>query len=87
MGRQRWSLFSRASKLYLEKYELLVSYSFLVCMAQRSLISCSGEMVQVSIAPVPGKRIEHTGVKIELLGQIGMLCYPCSCFLYQFLLK
>ena len=28
---------------------------------------------QVSIAPVPGKRIEHMGVKIELLGQIGML--------------
>ena len=31
---------------------------------------------QVSIAPVPGKRIEHMGVKIELLGQIGMLSYP-----------
>jgi len=28
---------------------------------------------QVSITPVPGKRIEHMGVKIELLGQIGML--------------
>jgi len=27
--------------------------------------------MQVSIAPVPGKRLEHTGVKIELLGQIG----------------
>ena len=27
--------------------------------------------LQVSIAPVPGKRIEHMGVKIELLGQIG----------------
>ncbi|KAG2577859.1 hypothetical protein PVAP13_6NG235700 [Panicum virgatum] len=26
---------------------------------------------QVSITPVPGKRIEHMGVKIELLGQIG----------------
>ena len=26
---------------------------------------------QVSIAPVPGKRLEHTGIKIELLGQIG----------------
>jgi vacuolar protein sorting-associated protein 26 len=27
--------------------------------------------LQVSVAPVPGKRLEHTGVKIELLGQIG----------------
>lgn len=27
---------------------------------------------EVSIAPVPGKRLEHTGVKIELLGQIEL---------------
>ena len=36
-------------------------------------LSCYGIGVQVSIAPVPGKRLEHTGVKIELLGQIGNL--------------
>lgn len=28
----------------------------------------------MSIAPIPGKRVEHQGVKIELLGQIGMIC-------------
>lgn len=28
--------------------------------------------MQVSIEPIQGKKIEHTGVKIELLGQIGM---------------
>jgi vacuolar protein sorting-associated protein 26 len=26
---------------------------------------------EVRIDPVPGKKVEHTGVKIELLGQIG----------------
>ncbi|CAN6347778.1 unnamed protein product [Urochloa humidicola] len=35
----------------------------------QSLETLSGE---VSIAPVPGKRIEHMGVKIELLGQIEL---------------
>ncbi|XP_047048973.1 vacuolar protein sorting-associated protein 26A-like isoform X1 [Lolium rigidum] len=35
----------------------------------QSMETISGE---VSIAPVPGKRIEHTGVKIELLGQIEL---------------
>ncbi|CAL5093485.1 unnamed protein product [Urochloa decumbens] len=35
----------------------------------QSLETISGE---VSIAPVPGKRIEHMGVKIELLGQIEL---------------
>jgi len=39
----------------------------------QSLETISGE---VSIAPVPDKRIEHMDVKIELLGQIGMLSYP-----------
>jgi len=34
----------------------------------QSLETISGE---VSIAPVPDKRIEHMDVKIELLGQIG----------------
>lgn len=29
--------------------------------------------VQVSVEPVHGKKVEHTGVKIELLGQIGVL--------------
>ncbi|OEL12788.1 Vacuolar protein sorting-associated protein 26A, partial [Dichanthelium oligosanthes] len=33
----------------------------------QSLDTIAGE---VSIAPVPGKRLEHTGVKIEMLGQI-----------------
>ena len=28
---------------------------------------------QVRIEPLPGKRVEHAGVKIELLGQIGVL--------------
>ncbi|KAL5204926.1 hypothetical protein ABZP36_009797 [Zizania latifolia] len=37
--------------------------------AFQSLETISGE---VSIAPVPGKRIEHTGIKIELLGQIEL---------------
>lgn len=31
--------------------------------------------VQVVIEPAQGKKVEHTGVKIELLGQIGMLCW------------
>ncbi|KAG8093238.1 hypothetical protein GUJ93_ZPchr0012g19703 [Zizania palustris] len=35
----------------------------------QSLETISGE---VSIAPVPGKTIDHTGVKIELLGQIEL---------------
>ncbi|XP_006664040.2 vacuolar protein sorting-associated protein 26A-like isoform X2 [Oryza brachyantha] len=35
----------------------------------QSLETISGE---VSVAPVPGKRIEHLGVKIELLGQIEL---------------
>ncbi|KAG8090509.1 hypothetical protein GUJ93_ZPchr0011g27985 [Zizania palustris] len=35
----------------------------------QSLETISGE---VSIAPVPGKRIAHTGIKIELLGQIAL---------------
>ena len=29
--------------------------------------------MQVSIDPIHGKKVEHTGVKIELLGQIGMV--------------
>ena len=29
--------------------------------------------VQVIIEPTQGKKVEHTGVKIELLGQIGVL--------------
>ncbi|CAM0873972.1 unnamed protein product [Alopecurus aequalis] len=37
--------------------------------AFQSLETIAGE---VSIAPVPGKRIEHMGVKIELLGQIEL---------------
>ncbi|KAL6654248.1 hypothetical protein ACP70R_007713 [Stipagrostis hirtigluma subsp. patula] len=37
--------------------------------AFQSLETIAGE---VSIAPVPGKRLEHTGVKIELLGQIEL---------------
>ncbi|KAF2907921.1 hypothetical protein DAI22_12g137000 [Oryza sativa Japonica Group] len=35
----------------------------------QSLETISGE---VSVVPVPGKRIEHLGVKIELLGQIEL---------------
>ncbi|CAO2149838.1 unnamed protein product [Urochloa humidicola] len=37
--------------------------------AFQSLETIAGE---VSIAPVPGKRLEHMGVKIELLGQIEL---------------
>uniref|UniRef100_A0A804MUK5 Vacuolar protein sorting-associated protein 26A n=1 Tax=Zea mays TaxID=4577 RepID=A0A804MUK5_MAIZE len=37
--------------------------------AFQTLETIAGE---VSIAPVPGKRLEHTGVKIELLGQIEL---------------
>jgi len=37
--------------------------------AFQSMETIAGE---VSIAPVPGKRIEHMGVKIELLGQIEL---------------
>lgn len=29
------------------------------------------------IDPVPGKKVEHTGVKIELLGQIGISIITC----------
>ena len=29
------------------------------------------DVLQVRIDPLPGKKVEHTGVKIELLGQIG----------------
>lgn len=29
--------------------------------------------MQVSIEPIQGKRVEHNGVKVELLGQIGAL--------------
>lgn len=32
----------------------------------------TSQLFQVSIEPVQGKKVEHTGVKIELLGQIGM---------------
>lgn len=28
--------------------------------------------MQVSIEPTQGKKVEHNGVKIELLGQIGL---------------
>ncbi|KAJ0046065.1 hypothetical protein Pint_05140 [Pistacia integerrima] len=31
---------------------------------------------KVSIEPVQGKKVEHNGVKIELLGQIGELLFP-----------
>ena len=73
MGRQQWSLFSRAWKQYLEKYDFLV-LTYLAWVMPIIKIRWNG--FQVSIAPVPGKRIEHMGVKIELLGQIGMLSYP-----------
>jgi vacuolar protein sorting-associated protein 26 len=42
----------------------------LMVPAFQSLETIAGE---VSVAPVPGKRVEHQGVKIELLGQIGMM--------------
>jgi hypothetical protein len=34
-----------------------------------NLVFC--DVLQVRIDPLPGKKVEHTGVKIELLGQIG----------------
>ncbi len=34
-----------------------------------NLVGC--DVLQVRIDPLPGKKVEHTGVKIELLGQIG----------------
>jgi hypothetical protein len=49
----------------------LFGCSYLPYLASVLKLSWNGG--QVSIAPVPGKRIEHMGVKIELLGQIGML--------------
>lgn len=30
-----------------------------------------GFVIQVSIEPIQGKKVEHNGVKVELLGQIG----------------
>lgn len=30
--------------------------------------------VQISIEPVSGKKVEHNGIKVELLGQIGIFC-------------
>lgn len=30
-------------------------------------------ILQVVIEPIHGKKVEHNGVKIELLGQIGVL--------------
>lgn len=27
---------------------------------------------QISIEPISGKKVEHNGIKVELLGQIGM---------------
>jgi hypothetical protein len=41
------------------------------------------QLFQVSIEPVQGKKVEHTGVKIELLGQIGT-CYFCGPLLPAF---
>ncbi|BAF28675.1 vacuolar protein sorting-associated protein 26A [Oryza sativa Japonica Group] len=41
----------------------------LMVPAFQSLETIAGE---VSVAPVPGKRVEHQGVKIELLGQIEL---------------
>lgn len=35
--------------------------------------------LQVRIDPVPGKKVEHTGVKIELLGQIGNIASTLRC--------
>ena len=32
----------------------------------------------VVVTPNAGKKVEHTGVKIELLGQIGAYCSSCS---------
>ena len=40
----------------------------------RILFGC---IKQVRIEPLPGKRVEHAGVKIELLGQIGMSIPQC----------
>lgn len=37
----------------------------------------TSQLFQVSIEPVQGKKVEHTGVKIELLGQIGMALITC----------
>ena len=33
--------------------------------------SCVSIVTQVSVEPVDGKKFEHAGVKIQLLGQIG----------------
>lgn len=27
---------------------------------------------QISVEPISGKKVEHNGIKVELLGQIGM---------------
>jgi len=34
--------------------------------------------LQISLEPVQGKKVEHNGIKIELLGQIGEL-NMCKC--------
>jgi hypothetical protein len=39
---------------------------FLPALSLRSLLS------QVRVTPPPGKKLEHVGVKIELLGQIEL---------------
>lgn len=35
--------------------------------------------VQISIEPFQGKKIEHNGVKVELLGQIGLFFLLVHC--------
>lgn len=39
--------------------------------------------IQVAIEPIQGKKVEHTGVKIELLGQIGMLFWSVLLFSFS----
>ncbi|XP_073155850.1 vacuolar protein sorting-associated protein 26B-like isoform X2 [Henckelia pumila] len=34
---------------------------------------------KISIVPVSGKKVEHNGIKVELLGQIGFWKLICRC--------
>lgn len=54
-------------------YLLIISKSFLFLFAVILSHVIWFLKLQVVIEPIHGKKVEHTGVKIELLGQIGVL--------------
>lgn len=45
-----------------------VDYLIMACTTAHC-VSC----FQISVEPISGKKVEHNGIKVELLGQIGIV--------------